>query len=58
MSQTDQFWHYAKEAMVAALTPKPSMQGLLDFAAIWTQAALQERQSFNQSQQVTRSSAA
>ena len=38
MSQTDQFWHYAKEAMVAALTPKPSMQGLLDFAAIWTQA--------------------
>ena len=22
MSQTDQFWHYAKEAMVAALTPK------------------------------------
>jgi hypothetical protein len=24
MSQTDQFWHYAKEAMLAALTPKPT----------------------------------
>jgi len=54
MSQTDQFWHYAKEAMLAAPYAKTGqdMQGLLDFAATRTQAALQERQSFNQSQQV------
>lgn len=47
MSITDQFWQYAKEAILSACSAKPveERQGLLDLARIWTQAALLERQS-------------
>jgi hypothetical protein len=47
MSETDQFWQYAKEATLAAYYAKSDQdkQGLLEFARTWTQAALQERAS-------------
>jgi hypothetical protein len=43
MSQTDQFWQYAKEAMLSAAAAKTDKdrQGLLELARTWTQAALQ-----------------
>jgi hypothetical protein len=49
MSITDQFWQYAKEAMLSAAYAKTDddRQGLLDLARTWTQAALLERQSLN-----------
>jgi hypothetical protein len=49
MPKTDQFWQYAKEAMLAALCAKTDQdtQGLYDLARTWTQAALQERQSLS-----------
>jgi len=45
LSKTDQFWQYAKEAMLSASDAKTdeAKQGLLDLARTWTQAALQER---------------
>jgi hypothetical protein len=48
-SKTDQFWQYAKEAMLSASCAKSDddRQGLLELARIWTQAALLERQSTN-----------
>ena len=48
MSQTDQFWQYAKEAMLSACDAKTDddKQALLDLARTWTQAALQERQPY------------
>jgi hypothetical protein len=48
MSQTDQFWQYAKEAMLSACDAKNNddKRALLDLAQTWTQAALQERQSY------------
>jgi len=48
MSQTDQFWQYAKEAMLSACYAKTDddKQALLDLARTWTQAALPERQSY------------
>ena len=47
MSKTDQFWQYAKEAILSACYAKTDedKQGLLELARIWTQAALQERES-------------
>ena len=47
MSKTDQFWQYAKEAILAASDAKAdeNKQGLLELARIWTQAALLERAS-------------
>jgi hypothetical protein len=47
MSKTDQFWQYAKEAMLAALCAKTDQdtQRLYELARTWTQAALQERPS-------------
>jgi hypothetical protein len=47
MSQTDQFWRYAKEAMLSVCDAKTDddKQALLDLARTWTQAALLERQS-------------
>jgi hypothetical protein len=47
MSTTDQFWQYAKEAILSASSAKPDeeKQDLLELARIWTQAALLERQS-------------
>ena len=48
MSKTDQFWQYAKEAVVSASYAKTDedRRGLLDLARTWTQAALVERASF------------
>jgi hypothetical protein len=47
MSKTDQFWQYAKEAMLSACYAKTDedKKGLFDLARTWTQAALQERRS-------------
>ena len=50
MSKTDQFWQYAKEAILSAYDAKTDedKQGLLlELARTWTQAALQERQSID-----------
>ena len=46
MSVSDQFWQYAKEAVLAACYAESDdeKQGLLDLARTWTQAALIERQ--------------
>jgi hypothetical protein len=46
MSITDQFWRYAKEAILSATAAKTDEDGqsLLELARTWTQAALQERQ--------------
>jgi hypothetical protein len=45
MSITNQFWQYAKEALLAAAAAKTDedRQSLLDLARTWTQAALEER---------------
>jgi hypothetical protein len=52
MSQTDQFWQYAKEAMHSVCDAKTDddKQALLDLARTWTQAALLERQSYQSRQ--------
>ena len=52
MSETDQFWLYAKEALLSACCAKTDKdkQGLLALARTWTQAALQERESSHRSQ--------
>ena len=49
MSITDQFWQYAKEAMLSASSAETDeeRQGLLELARTWTQAALSVRQSIN-----------
>ena len=49
MSITDQFWQYAKEAMLSACDAKTDddRQGLVELARTWTLAALVERQSSN-----------
>jgi hypothetical protein len=45
MSKTDEFWQYAKEAVLSASYAKADdeKQALLDLARTWTQAALIER---------------
>jgi hypothetical protein len=45
MLQTDQFWQYAKEAIISAsrAETEDETRGLLDLAGTWTQAALIER---------------
>ena len=45
MSETDQFWQYAGEAMLSACDAKTSedKQDLLELAGVWTQAALNSR---------------
>ena len=42
MWETDQFWKYAKEAILSAAAAKTNedRQGLLELARTWTQAAL------------------
>jgi hypothetical protein len=47
MSITDEFWTYAREAILSARKAKTSedKQVLLDLAKIWTQAALEQRAS-------------
>jgi len=49
MSITDQFWQYAKEAMLSACDAKTDddRQGLLELARTWTHAGLGERESIN-----------
>jgi hypothetical protein len=49
MSKTDEFWQYAKEAILSASDAKTDedRQGLFDLARTWTQAALLERQSLS-----------
>jgi hypothetical protein len=44
---TDQFWQYAKEALLSACEAKTDddRQSFLELAQTWTQAALAERQS-------------
>ena len=45
MSKTDEFWLYAKEAIISAFCAdtEDERRGLLDLAGTWTQAALLER---------------
>ena len=45
MSETDQFWEYAKEAMLLACDAKTAKdkQDLLELSGTWTQAALKSR---------------
>jgi hypothetical protein len=45
MLKTDEFWQYAREAVLSASDAKSGdeRQGLLDLARTWTQAALIER---------------
>ena len=45
MSEVDQFWQYAREAILSAAYAKidEDKQGLLDLARTWTQAALRLR---------------
>ena len=52
MSEIDQFWQYAKEAIISACEAKTNTdkEGLLELARTWTQAALQERVSANRPQ--------
>jgi hypothetical protein len=47
MSETDEFWRYANEAILSASYAKSDdeRQGLLDLARTWTQAALKERRA-------------
>jgi hypothetical protein len=47
MSKTDQFWQYAKEAILSATGAETDedRKGLLELARTWTQAALLERAS-------------
>jgi hypothetical protein len=42
MSQIDEFWQYAKEAIISAsrAETEDERHGLLDLARTWTQAAL------------------
>ena len=45
MSKADEFWQYAKEAILSASYAKTDdeRKGLLDLARTWTQAALTGR---------------
>jgi hypothetical protein len=47
MSMADQFWQYAREALLSACEAKTTedRKGLLELAQTWTQAALVERHS-------------
>jgi hypothetical protein len=47
MSKTNDFWQYAKEAVLSASYAEDDeeRQGLLDLAQTWTQAALIERRA-------------
>jgi hypothetical protein len=45
MSKTNEFWQYAKEAILSAYNAESAeeRQRLLDLAGTWTRAALMER---------------
>jgi hypothetical protein len=49
MSNVDEFWQYAKEAIISASSAatEDERRGLLDLARTWTQAALADRQITN-----------
>jgi hypothetical protein len=49
MSRTDQFWQYAKEAIISAsrAQTEDERRDLLDLAGTWTQAALVDRHITN-----------
>jgi hypothetical protein len=59
MPITDQYWQYAKEAILSACDAKTDddRQGLLELARTWTQAALLERRSINYDSPVEASAA-
>jgi len=59
MSITDQFWQYAREAIVSASSAKTDeeRQGLLELARTWTQAAILGRQSIDDDSSAEASSA-
>jgi hypothetical protein len=46
MSNKDQFWQYAKEALVLALSAESDddRESLLELSQTWTRAAIVERQ--------------
>jgi hypothetical protein len=46
-SSTDEFWQYAKEALLLALSAESDddRQSLMDLAQTWTRAAIVERRS-------------
>ncbi len=48
MLETDQFWQYAKEAILSVGDAKTDQdkRDLLELARTWTQAALQDRVRF------------
>jgi hypothetical protein len=52
MSITDQFWQYAKEAILSAdyAQTDKDREGLLELSRTWTQAALLERAFCSQRQ--------
>jgi hypothetical protein len=49
MLRTDQFWQYAKEAIISAsrAQTEDERRDLLDLAGTWTQAALVDRHITN-----------
>jgi hypothetical protein len=55
MTRTDQFWQYAKEAILSAAyaNTEDDRQRLFELARTWTQAALQERERISQSSPLT-----
>jgi hypothetical protein len=59
MAITDQYWQYAKEAILSACDAKTDddRQGLLELTRTWTQAALLERRSINYDSPVEASAA-
>jgi hypothetical protein len=59
MPITDQFWQYAKEAVLSASYAKTDedRRDFLDLARTWTQAALLERQPVNHDRPVETSTA-
>jgi hypothetical protein len=46
MSKIDEFWQYAKEALLSALSAEcdDDRQGLMKLAQTWSRAAILERQ--------------
>jgi hypothetical protein len=56
MSMADQFWQYAREALLSACEAKTTedRKGLIELAQTWTQAALVERRSLGDSDKTGR----
>ena len=60
MSETDQFWEYAKEATLSACYAQTARTSrvCLSLREVWTQAALQERASTDNNDTATKAIAA